>query len=86
MKVSLLPGTAVNAALGVQKSARHEYVANGTLTRPLKISTRCARWPSNEIEAIVAARIAGKTDDDIKRLVAQLHAARAQSGQDGVQQ
>lgn len=76
-----LDGDAVNAALGVKKSARHQYVHGGLLTRPLKLSTRCARWPSREIEAIQAARIAGKSDDEIRALVDRLHAARAQAGE-----
>jgi hypothetical protein len=33
-------------------------------------------WPSDEVEAINAARIAGKTDEEIRTLVAKLEAAR----------
>jgi prophage regulatory protein len=33
-------------------------------------------WPSDEIDAINAARIAGKTDEEIIALVAKLEVAR----------
>jgi prophage regulatory protein len=33
-------------------------------------------WPSNEVEAINTARIAGKTDEEVRALVAKLEAAR----------
>lgn len=74
-----LDGDAVGEALGVHKSARHRYVQEGLLTRPLKLSPRCARWPSGEIAKIQAARIAGADDEAVRTLVAQLHAARQQA-------
>jgi prophage regulatory protein len=33
-------------------------------------------WPSSEVEALNAARIAGKTDQEIRVLVVKLEAAR----------
>lgn len=33
-------------------------------------------WPSNEVQAIIDARIAGKSDEDIKALVTKLETAR----------
>jgi prophage regulatory protein len=33
-------------------------------------------WPSSEVTAINAARIAGKTDEEIRALVVKLEAAR----------
>jgi prophage regulatory protein len=33
-------------------------------------------WPSSEVAAINAARIAGKTDDEIRALVVKLEEAR----------
>ena len=37
---------------------------------------RATGTPDNEVEALNAARIAGKTDDEIRALVAKLEAAR----------
>jgi prophage regulatory protein len=77
----LLPRPEVEAALGKRRSAIYADVAAGLLPKPLKFSRRCVRWPSNEIEAIVHARVRGADDAAIKTLVTRLHAARAQAGE-----
>lgn len=33
-------------------------------------------WPACEVDALIVARIAGKTDEEIRALVAKLEAAR----------
>jgi prophage regulatory protein len=33
-------------------------------------------WPSPEVDALLSARIAGKSEDEIRALVDRLHAAR----------
>ena len=43
---------------------------------PVAIGQRSVGWPSNEVQAINSARIAGKSEADIRTLVNQLHAAR----------
>ena len=62
------------------KSASGIYaaVANGVLTKPVKIGLRASGWPDNEIDAVIDARIAGKNTAEIKALVSALHAARCQ--------
>lgn len=67
---------AVKAATGNPKSTLYLRVAQGLLTPPIKIGARSAGWPSSEIAALNAARIAGKSDDDIRRLVMELMEAR----------
>lgn len=49
----------------------------GLLTKPIPIGARAVGFPDYEVEAINAARIAGKTDDDIRALVEYLHGQRA---------
>jgi prophage regulatory protein len=49
----------------------------GLITRPVLIGSRAVGWPADEIEAINAARIAGKTDDEIRALVEYLQGQRA---------
>ena len=44
---------------------------------PVQIGQRSVGWPSDEVLAINQARIAGKSDADIRALVNQLHAARS---------
>jgi prophage regulatory protein len=46
-------------------------------TKPVRItSKKAAAWPSNEVDDINAARIAGKSDAEICELVKLLHAKR----------
>jgi len=46
------------------------------MTPPVKLGERCAAWPSHEISKINAARIAGKSDEEIRELVAELKRQR----------
>lgn len=50
----------------------------GLWTQPVKIGERSSGWPSDEVQAINAARIAGQSDEQIRELVRQLHAKRAE--------
>lgn len=50
----------------------------GLWTQPVKIGERSSGWPDNEVQAINAARIAGKTDEQIRELVRELHAKRSE--------
>jgi prophage regulatory protein len=44
--------------------------------KPVAIGQRAVGWPSDEVQSINAARIAGKTEPEIKALVTLLHAKR----------
>ncbi len=48
----------------------------GLFTMPVQIGQRSVGWPSQEVAAINQARIAGKSEAEIRVLVDQLHAAR----------
>lgn len=50
----------------------------GLWTQPVKIGERSSGWPDDEVKAIIAARIAGASDEQIRELVNRLHAKRAQ--------
>jgi len=65
-------------SLGVSRSTFYLQIAEGLITRPVQIGARAVGWPSNEIEAIVNARIAGKTPHEIKALVKELESQRTQ--------
>jgi prophage regulatory protein len=45
-------------------------------TKQVNLGTRCVGWPAGEVSALNAARIAGKSDDEIRALVVKLEAAR----------
>jgi prophage regulatory protein len=66
----------VRARTGLGRESVYHRVRNGTLPPPLKIGAHASAWLEHEIEAINAARMAGKSDDEIRAIVAQLVAAR----------
>jgi len=43
---------------------------------PIKVTAKSSAWPASEVNAVLAARIAGKSDAEIRALVAQLISAR----------
>lgn len=60
------------------KTSIYNAVRAGLLTRPVPIGQRVTGWPDYEVEAIVAAQIAGQSKEEISALVTQLHAYRAE--------
>lgn len=56
-------------------SSLYRDIKDGLFPSPCKIG-RVSTWPANEVKAVIDAYIAGKTQDDIKALVLELHAER----------
>lgn len=75
--VCLLRRPTVTERTGFPESTLHRIVTEGLFTRPLKIGPNSTAWPSTEVNALVAARIAGLSDDAIRALVTRMHKARA---------
>lgn len=61
---------------GRSRSAHYLDIQQGLFTRPVAIGLRAVGWPSGEVAALNAARIAGKSDEEIRDLVVKLEAAR----------
>ena len=61
-------------------TSHYDDIARGLFTRPVKMGVRTSSWPEHEVEALIRARIAGKTDDEIRELVQKLEAARRVGG------
>lgn len=53
-------------------------IKDGLFTTGVAIGQRSVGWPDYEVRAINAARIAGKSDDQIRELVKVLHAKRTE--------
>lgn len=51
-------------------------VRKGLFTKQVKLGARSAAWPAHEIESVLRARMAGKTDDQIRQLVKALEEQR----------
>jgi len=61
---------------GRSRSAHYLDIQQGLFTRQVAIGMRAVGWPADEVAILNAARIAGKTDDEIRALVEQLESAR----------
>lgn len=55
--------------MGLARSTVYLRIQDGLLTRGVSLGGRAVGWPTDEVAAINAARIASNTDDEIKELV-----------------
>ncbi|MBM3364046.1 MAG: AlpA family phage regulatory protein [Betaproteobacteria bacterium] len=67
---------AVKTESGYSRSTIYLRISQGLWTKQVSLGPRCVGWPAHEVAALNAARIAGKTDDEIRALVLKLEAAR----------
>lgn len=61
---------------GRSRSAHYLDIQQGLFTRPVTIGLRAVGWPVSEVATLNAARIAGKSDEEIRELVVRLEVAR----------
>ncbi len=76
MTITLLRTKDVTKRRGISKSQHYEDVKNGHFVSPIKRGERIAHYPSDEVEALISAQIAGKSDSELCELVNLLHASR----------
>ena len=75
----MLRKPAINEKFGwLSPTTPYNAIKGGLLTSFIKIGDRAVGIPDFEIDAILGARIAGQTDDQIRELVKRLHAKRAE--------
>jgi prophage regulatory protein len=75
--MSIFRMPAVKAETGHRSHASiYNAIKAGLFTKPVQIGQRSVGWPSDEVQAINAARIAGKPEAEIRELVKRLHAKR----------
>lgn len=61
---------------GLSRSTIYLRIQEGTFPKPVNLGARAVGWPSDEVVALNAARIAGKSNEEIRDLVAKMEAAR----------
>lgn len=66
----------VKAESGLSRSTLYLRIAQGLWTKPVSLGGRSVGWPAREINKLNAARIAGKTNDEVRELVKKLEAER----------
>ena len=69
----------VCGASALRPTSIYELAKEGLFTPPVKLTPRSSAWPEHEVDAINAARIAGKSNDEIRALVARLVEQRKQT-------
>ena len=62
--------------MGISRSTVYLQIRQGLMPPPVKLGERCSAWPDYEISAINAARVAQKSNDEIRELIAQLQRQR----------
>lgn len=70
-------GKDARAQFGIASSTFYEWIARGLMPPGIALGWRSVGWPEHELDAIAAARISSKTEDEIRALVRDLIAARA---------
>ena len=74
--IKLLRKPVVLQALGLSNSTFYERIQTGLMPPGVSLGGRRVAWPDYEVEAVLKAMIAGKSQNDIKELVNQLVAQR----------
>ncbi len=63
---------------GLGLSTLYAHIDRGIWPEPVRLSRRFVVFPKDEVDAVLNARIAGKSDAEIKTLVATIMQARKQ--------
>lgn len=78
MTDSLIRIKKVEEKTGLKKSMVYDLISKEEFVTSIKIGERAVAWVSSEIDAINAARMAGKSAAEIRQLVKTLAAKRQQ--------
>lgn len=75
---TLLRLPTVKAETGYSRSTIYLRISQGLWTKPVSLGARAVAWPAGDVAALNAARIAGQSDESIRKLVQRLQAARCE--------
>ena len=67
---------AVKTNTGLSRSTIYLRIAQGEFPKPVSLGGRTVGWPASEVATLNAARIAEKSNAEIRDLVEKLEAAR----------
>ena len=76
MANTILRIPAAQTQSGYSRSTIYLRITQGLWPRQISLGPRAIGWPATEVEALNAARISSKTDDEIRALVLKLESAR----------
>jgi prophage regulatory protein len=76
MPTKMMRVHAVTSSRGLSKSKIYADIKNGLFLPPVAIGPRARAWAEHEVDSINRAYLAGKSEADIRIVVADLIAAR----------
>ena len=76
LRMLRLPATCDRVGRG--QSTIYSDIADELFPPPISLGARAVGWPEHEVERLLAARITGATDDQIRELVQRIVAERSQ--------
>jgi len=76
MPKTILRLPSVKSESGLSRSTLYLRITQGLWTKPISLGGRSVGWPASEVPPLNTARIAGKTDEDVRVLVRLLEAGR----------
>ena len=82
--MSMINITELGERLGLSKATLKRHMAQGTLTRGVKMGKRDLVWPLREIEALELARVALWDDSKLMMLVNRLMDRREQEANSAI--
>lgn len=74
--LTILRRKQIEAESGYSRSTIYLRISQGLWTKQVSLGARAVGWPAAEVDALNSARIAGKSDVEIRELVLRLEAAR----------
>ena len=74
--LTILRRKQVQIETGYSRSTIYLRITQGLWPKPVSLGARAVGWPAGEVAALNAARIAGKSDDEIRALVVTLETER----------
>ncbi len=72
----------VKQTTGHSRSTLYLRISQGLWTKPVSLGARSVGWPLSEVNTLIAARIAGQSDTEIRELVCSLQTARKNAMQE----
>jgi prophage regulatory protein len=76
MPKTILRLPSVKSESGLSRSTLYLRITQGLWTKPISLGGRSVGWPASEVIALNAARIAGKSDTEVRELVRSLESDR----------
>lgn len=76
MKNQILRLPEVKDRSGYSRATLYRRIHDELWTKPVRLGAKTVGWPANEVNQLIAVRIAGYSEYDIKKLVNQLEVER----------